>query len=437
MTESATPQIPLPESLKGKKIVLVNHSDTLGGAAVVTFRLLQALRNEGLDVKMIVYTKTGDNRNVDVVSTRFVRGLSFLLERVDIMFANGFNRDDLFKVSTGKFAVNIHRHPWVKEADIVCLNWINQGLMSLDGIRRLHRMGKKIVWTLHDMWSVTGICHHAYECEYNNDGCGNCMFLAGGGNPEDLSHRMWMKKKQLYSDVPIHFVPVSHWLEERARRSSLMDHADITTIPNAFPVEKFHTAPLRHISEIDIYQKPNVLLFGAARIDDPIKGLDYTIDALNYIFDNYPEVATQSVILFFGDIRDSSRLDRLRFSHKHLGRISDFRILRHMYATAKVVISTSLYETLPGTLIEGQASGALPVTFGRGGQEDIIEHLKTGYIARYKDPVSVAEGIMWAISNTTISREELHENVRSKFAAPVVARRYIELFDRILTEKSL
>lgn len=433
MTAPATNH--LPSSLAGKKILLVNHSDTLGGAAVVTFRLMQALKREGLDVKMLVYTKTSDDPSVDTVSTRFFRGCAFCLERARIYAANGFNYGDLFKVSTGDFAVNIHRHPWAKEADIVCLNWTNQGLMSLGGIRKLHKMGKKIVWTLHDMWAMTGICHHSYECAYNNDNCGNCQFLAGGGHPRDLSRKIWDKKKKLYATTPIHFVTVSHWLEQRARQSSLMADADITTIPNAFPIDKFATKPGRHIADIDIYQKPNIILFGAARIDDPIKGLDYTIDALNYIFDNHPEVANNCAAYFFGSIKDTSRLDRLRFSHKHLGHISDFRILRHLYATSRVILSTSLYETLPGTVIEGQAAGAIPVTFGRGGQGDIIEHLKTGYIARYKDPVSVAEGIMWALKNTDITREQLHENVRARFASDVIARRYIDLFDRILTEK--
>lgn len=50
--------------------------------------------------------------------------------------------------------------------------------------------------------------------------------------------------------------------------------------------------------------KPNILLFGAARIDDPIKGLDYTIDALNHIFDNYPEIANKTAVYFFGNIKN-------------------------------------------------------------------------------------------------------------------------------------
>lgn len=421
----------LPENLRGKKIVLVNHSDTLGGAAVVTFRLMQALRRQGLDVRMVVYTKTSGEENVDQIYTRFSRGIAFCLERLKLIFATGFNYDNLFKISTGDFALNVHKHPWVKEADIVCLNWFNQGLMSLGGIRKLHRMGKKIIWTMHDMWAMTGICHHSYECEYFLDKCGNCQFLSGGGKPNDISHKMWEEKDKLYREVPITFVTVSNWLEQRARQSSLMRNCAVLTIHNAFPIEQFYTSPAKQLYSLETPMKPNLILFGAARLDDPIKGLNYTIDALNYIFDNYPEVASTSAIYFFGALKHPEVLDSLRFSYRWLGRVNDFKILRYLYSSAKVVVSTSLYETLPGTLIEGQAGGALPVTFGRGGQDDIIEHLKTGYIAKYLDSQDIAKGIMWALK-ANISRDALHESVREKFSSQAIAQKYIDLFSDLL-----
>lgn len=431
--ESDIPTAELPANLKGKKVVLINHADTLGGASVVTFRLLKALRREGVDARMVVYTKTSKEPSISIISSRFARGMAFCMERLKILPKIGFNYDNLYKVSTGDFGINVHNHPWVREADIVCLNWINQGLMSLNGINKLQSMGKKIVWTLHDMWTMTGICHHAYECDHYTEKCGNCRFLTGGGSPEDLSHEYWNKKRLTYAKTPITFVTVSHWLEGCARRSSLLREQRIVTIPNAFPTDQFYCHPARYLDNIVATVKPNVIIFGAARLDDPIKGLDYAIDALNYIFDNHPEVANTSAVYFFGQIKNPEALGRLRFSHRHFGIINDFKIIRYLCSVAKVVLSTSLYETLPGTLIEGQAGGAIPVTFGMGGQKDIVEHLKTGYIARYKDSRDIAEGIMWAFK-ANIPRERLHESVEQRFSSHAVARRYIELFSELIDE---
>lgn len=430
-TPATTDDWKLPENLKGKKVVLINHSDTLGGAAIVTFRLMQALRQQGVDARMVVYTKTSSEENVDKVSTRFLRAMAFCLERLRILPAVGFDYSRLFKVSTGSFAINVHRHPWVKEADIVCLNWINQGLMSVGGIRKLHKAGKKIVWTLHDMWAMTGICHHAYGCDHYLRECGDCPFLAGGGSPGDLSHSCWKKKRRLLGDVPLTYVTVSHWLEECARRSSLLKGHRILTIHNPFPIEQFYCQTNRLYS-LYTDQKPNTIIFGAARLDDPIKGLDYAIDALNLIFDNHPEIASVSAVYFFGQLKNREALDRLRFSHRWLGMVNDFKIIRYLCASAKVVLSTSLYETLGGTLVEGQAGGAIPVTFGGDGRNDVVEHLKNGYIARNKDIEDIAEGIMWAL-NADISRQELHDSVRDRFASPVIARRYIDLFSEIVS----
>lgn len=431
MTETNETEYKLPDNLRGKKVVLVNHSDTLGGAAIVTFRLMQALRSQGVDARMVVYTKTSQEESVDCIYTRFLRAMAFCLERLRILPAVGFDYSRLFKVSTGSFALNVHHHPWVKEADIVCLNWINQGLMGVRGIRKLHEAGKKIVWTLHDMWAMTGICHHAYDCDHYRKECGDCPFLAGGGSPRDLSHKCWEKKHRLLGDVPISYVTVSHWLEECARSSSLLRGHSIRTIHNPFPIEQFYYERDRSLYTLFTPDKPNIILFGAARLDDPIKGLDYAIDALNHIFDNYPEIASTTAVYFFGQLKNPEALDRLRFSHRWLGMLNDFKIIRYLCASAKVMLSTSLYETLGGTLVEGQAGGAIPVTFGGDGRTDVVEHLKNGYIARYKDVEDVAQGIMWALK-ADIPRKELHDSVGERFGSQVIARKYIDLFSEII-----
>lgn len=424
----------IPENLRDKKIVLVNHCDARGGAAIVTFRLLQSLRSRGIDARMVVFTKTSHEPMIDNVGLRFVRGIRFCLERLKMLAIDGVPYSRIFQVSTGDFAINIHSHPWIKEADIVCLNWFNQGLLGLKGIRRLHQMGKKIVWTMHDMWAFTGICHHAYECDHYLDRCGSCMFVSGGGSPDDISHRMWERKKALYADVPMTFVAVSHWLEQKARHSSLLADQRVTTIHNAFPVNQFYVQPLSYVDLLVTESRPNLILFGAARLDDPIKGLDYAIDAFNEIFDNYPEIATKTEVHFFGTMRDPSKLQRLRLAYRWRGPVTDFKILRYLYACAKVVVSTSLYETLGGTLVEGQAGGAIPVTFGGDGREDVVTHLKNGYIASYRDSSDIARGILWAL-DAKIPRQQLHDSVVERFGPQATSQKYIELFSEILDGK--
>lgn len=419
---------------KTLKVVLLSHSDKLGGAAVVTFRLMQALRNAGVDARMVVLLKSDeDNENVALACHRSERIIHFLPERLKIFLMNGFNRKDLFKVSIASCGVSVHRHPWVKEADVVVLNWINQGLVSLSGIKSLAKLGKPLVWTMHDMWCMTGICHHAHECQGFQSWCGYCPYIKKGRHENDLSRRVWEKKEKLYRDNKIHFVAVSNWLADKCRESALLKNQDVSVIHNAFPIDFYMTRPTAPVKDFNIDYNRNLILMGAARLDDPIKGFDMAIEAFNLMFDDYPDLASQCTIILFGELRDESKLKKIRIHHQYLGRVNDNKFLRQLYAGSKVVVSTSLYETLPGTLIEGQAAGCVPVSFGMGGQSDIIDHKVNGFIADYKSPRSIADGIAWALQNP-IPREVLHRSVKDRFASESIASQYIELFNRLLTK---
>lgn len=423
------PKAPVPTDGRPLKVAVICQSDTLGGAAVVTRRLVHALQAEGVDASLLAFHKLSTDDSVHTTSSRIVRAAKFMGERLDIYLHNGLSRRDLFKVSTASTGIDLSKHPAVREADVIVLSWVNQGMLSLKGIHRLAALGKPIVWTMHDMWNMTGICHHAYECDAYTGTCAHCRFLSGGSD-HDLSTRTQQRKADLYKQHPITFVAVSNWLAERARRSSLLRDADVRVIPNAFPIESFPTTPSMELHCVG--ESPHIITMGAARLDDPIKGLNYAIDALNTLFDNDPELARKSLAVFFGDIRDASLLDRLRFPFRHMGLVNDGNVLRQLYAHSDVVLSTSLYETLPGTLIEGMAAGAVPVSFGQGGQSDIFEHLRTGYIAEYKNADDIAAGIKWALTHSP-AREEQHAEVRRRFSSSAIATRYIDLFHELLS----
>lgn len=414
------------------KVTIVNRSDRTGGAAVVSLRLLEALRAVGVDARMLVVEKLSDSPFVAVAASPLRIKSAFLRERLSIFLANGLSRKTLFQIDTADVGLNLWRHPWIREADVVCLNWINQGMLSIDGIRRIASLGKPVVWTMHDMWNMTGVCHHAGECRRFLHSCGDCPLLGPRAAPSDISHFVWERKRRLYADTPIHFVAVSNWLASKARESALLRDADISVIPNAFPL-----LPMPDGTR-DTSPDTLTLVMGAARIDDPVKGFPILVEATRILRDRYPDVAARLRLLTFGTVRDPRLFDEIAIPHSHLGPISPEEVRRHMLAS-HIVVSSSLYETLPGTLIEGEAAGCVPVAFDRGGQSDIIVHLETGYLARFGDSpadaaISLAEGIVWAAGRPESLRPRLVADVERRFAAQAVARRYLSLF-RSLTDK--
>lgn len=410
------------------KVTLVNHSDTLGGASVVTYRLMEALCRAGVDARMLVVRRATDDSRVALAGNALTRKAAFIAEHLRIVAGNGFSRRNLFKISIASDGLPLHRHPWIKDADVVALNWVNQGMLSLRGIRRIAAMGKPVVWTMHDMWCMTGVCHHAGDCEGFLRDCGNCPLIKDGKDARDMSRSTFRRKERLYDRVSLHFVAVSHWLASRAKDSALLRDEDVCVIPNAFPVAEFPLTPSLSRAELGLPEGKRLIVMGAARLDDPIKGLPVAVEALNILADK----GCDAVAVFYGAMRDPAALDGLRLPHISLGTISDRRRLASLYAHADAVISTSQYETLPGTLIEGMAAGCVPVTFGRGGQADIVDHLDTGYIARYGDPVDFASGIEFALGCADEDRDRRSATVAERFSDDAVASEYIDLFNRLL-----
>ncbi len=382
------------------KIVIISTSATLGGAAIAASRLADALRRMDQDVTMV--TLDGRSR------------LPFLAERLGILISNGLSRTDLFRVSTASHGVSVADLPEVRGADVVILEWFCQGLLSL---KELSRIGKPMIWTMHDMWAFTGICHHSLGCTRYRGECGDCRFIRKPlRRPGDLSHRVWRNKAAAYAATPVSFVAVSHWLADKAASSSLLRGHQLSVIPNPHPVGEY----------LPVQGDGSLIVMGAARLDDPIKGLDHAITALNAVHADMPDVR----VAFFGRIRNPRLLNRLAMPYTLEGTLRS-EALRSLYQRASVVLSSSDFETSGNTLIEGMACGAVPVSFDQGGQTDIIDHLVTGYLARHPDTDDLARGIRWAL-RSKLPAQTLHMAAERNFGADAVAAKYLELINRII-----
>lgn len=406
------------------KVALLSTNDVTGGAAMVTLRLTRALREAGVDATMVAARRQAPElTEVAPAGPRpsFLR--AFLSERLGIFLRNGLNRADLFKVDTGNRGMPLWRHRAVREADVVVVAWVNQGMLSLRGLERIARR-KPVVVVMHDMWWLTGICHHAGDCRGYMAQCGDCPLLGRAAGPRDLSHTVWERKKRIYNAIPgLHFVAVSSWLADKCRESSLLRERQVSVIPNPFempegPLDK--PAPQGRVR----------ILFVAARLDDPIKGLPYAIRALNRAEELAPG---RFEAVFVGNIRDDAALGGLKMPFTRHDAMPPER-LRQFYRTASFVISTSLYETLPTTLVEGQAAGCYPVSFDRGGQCDIITPGQTGALVPFGDTDAFADAIADAagrIAADTGLPARLRASVEARFSAPAVAERFTALFRQL------
>lgn len=404
------------------KVTLVNHSDTLGGASVVTFRLMEALRAEGVDARMLVAKKNSASPFVEEYEPRLLTRISFLKEHARIYLHNGFSRKTLFQISLASDGLPLSRHPLIIDSDAVILNWINQGMLSLKEISKIARM-KPTLWTMHDQWNFTGVCHHTSDCENFLTHCKDCPYLGSMASARDISWQIFNKKSSLYDSCDITFIAVSEWLAKRAKQSTLLGDKEVITIPNAFPVAAY-AAPAKYSkTQLGLPDDKKIILFCAARIDDPGKGLPDAIKLLNQL----PErLRDECVAVFVGACRDEHALDDLLMNHVCLGLISDSEKIRSLMKHSSVVLSTSPFETLSTTMIEAQAAGATPVCYIHDGRGDIVTDNVNGYaLTNSTDALPLIK----ALENPITSRQLAEAACR--YDASVIARRYIS----VITDK--
>jgi glycosyltransferase involved in cell wall biosynthesis len=415
------------------RVLLINTSDRIGGAAIAANRLMEALKNNGIKAKLLVRDKQTDEISVVGLEKSWRHVFKFMWERFIIWKANHFKKDNLFAVDIANTGTDITSLPEFKQADVIHLHWINQGMLSLKNIQKILSSGKPVVWTMHDMWPCTGICHHARECTNYQDECHNCFYLYGGGSKNDLSYKTFLKKKKLYKSTPIVFVACSQWLEGLAHKSNLLAGQTVLNIPNAINTNMFHPNDKKEArSKCMLSAKGKFILFGSVKISDKRKGIDYLIESCKILDKKYPELKEELGVVVFGN--QSQLLEHsLPFRVYPLNFITDDHSLVNTYNAVDLYVTPSLEENLPNTIMEAMACGVPCVGFNVGGIPEMIDHLHNGYVAQYKSAEDFANGIYWLLTNpdyAEIAELASHKAITT-YSESAVAKRYIDIYNKI------
>ena len=420
------------------RILIVNTSENVGGAAVAANRLMEALNNNGVKAKMLVMKKTTDHITVVGLPHAWLQRLHFLWERFVIYCHLHFSRHNLFAIDIANAGTDITSLREFKEADLIHLSWINQGMLSLADIKRIVRSGKPVVWTMHDLWTATGICHYARQCPSFRTGCHNCRLLPRGGGKEDLSRKVWNRKMALYHNANIHFITCSRWLEGQARQSALMKGQRITAIPNPIDTRLFvptDKAEARLKNQLPTDRR--IILFVAHRVDDDRKGANYFVEAVNRLADANPHFANNTCVAAIG--RNSESIASLLHVPTYaVGFVTDERQMASVYTAADVFVLPSLEDNLPNTIMESLACGVPCVGFKVGGIPEMIDHRVNGYVANFKDVADLAAGMAWVLdeADARALSAAARRKVEMTYSQSAVASQYIEVYNEMIAQKT-
>lgn len=419
------------------RVLIVNTSERTGGAAVAANRLMEALNNHGVKARMLVRDKESDSLTVIGLSGKWWQQWCFLWERLVIYLHLHFSRRHLFELDIANAGTDITKLREFREADVIHLHWVNQGMLSLNVIRKILRSGKPVVWTMHDIWPATSICHLTLGCNQFKSGCHHCKYLPGGGSSGDLSARVWRKKQALLQDQSVVFVACSRWLEGEARQSALLKNQKITNIPNPIDTHIYKIGDKAEARQrLGLPLDKQIVLFVSQRVTNRNKGMDYLIEACRLLAEQHPDMKNNTGVAILGGHAEDVA-DQLPFETYPLGYVSDEHRIVDVYNAADAFVLPSLSENLPNTIMESMACGVPCVGFRVGGIPEEIDHLKNGYVANYRDAADLAAGIRWVLCEA--DHEALSKAAVSKvnrcYSGQSVALNYTEVYNEAIAQK--
>lgn len=418
-------------------VVIVNTNPDKGGAARAALRLNAALLQAGARSRVLAKIKGSPQVSGPAGPSGIERQDARITERLQALKVNR-NRtalsDTLFSLDYP--GTDVTSHDLVEGADIVNLHWVAR-FLSAESVARLLQMGKRVVWTLHDMRPFTGGCHYSAGCLGYEQDCSECPQLES--DPYDISHTDLANKIDLW-DSRITVVTPSRWLARKARKSRVFKNCRIETIPNAVETEIFVNSDKRAAKRrFSISEDSVTLLFGAENHGEQRKGFSVALKMFSSLKDGESSLENAEgrglQILTFG--KPDPSLEQTGIPCTSLGYVNDDAALADAYAAADLFLLPSREDNLPNTMLEAMSCGTPVVAFHTGGMPEMIKPGQTGELAEPFDPEDLAVKVA-ALAADDETRRQMSEACRSLvengYTLAHQGERYIELFEDLLSK---
>jgi glycosyltransferase involved in cell wall biosynthesis len=408
------------------RVVHVATSAIHGGAGRAARRLHEAMRSEGIDSHLV----TGDDPTVLAsetipAATGVPGGLRFRgrVERARTMWSAR---------SRGRvFTSGLHRSGRLERIvsnltpDVINLHWTGAGFV---GTRDLPSLSAPVVWTMCDMWPITGGCHYAGACKRYAQACGDCPIL-GHRSDRDLSDRAWQAKAAAYEQLlDLAFVAKSSWMMHAAECSSLVGRHKVYRIPNGLDTATWTPLDQRESRrKLGLESIQPTVAFVADSVLDPRKGFDLAVESVRIMQERTGPI--NLLVVGMGDARE------IRQSHEipdttrlvALGKVHETEILRTVYSYADLTLLTSREENLANVALESLACSTPVLAFAIGGNADIVTPGVSGWLSPAFDTSDLASNALPFIGNRS-ARDSARRDVVARFSWGSVVKAYLSVY---------
>jgi glycosyltransferase involved in cell wall biosynthesis len=359
------------------------------------------------------------------------------MDRVGALAHGVFEADNLLFANSFLLA----RAPLFRAADVVHLHNLHGGYFNLATLPRITAK-KPTVWTLHDMWPLTGHCAYSYACERWRTCCHHCPLLREPGRRvveppptrRDRTCPAWRRKRRIYRRSEVNVVAPSEWLLDKARRGLMAGAGSLRRIPYGIDLEDFRPIDRQTARRaLGLDGQTFVAFFSAESARNPRKGFQLLVEALRAVSGK-----TRICLLTTGKpTEDAASAPGLLV--RQLGQIESSAFQRLALSAADLTALPSLADNLPLVAIESLACGTPVIGCKVGGVPESVEHMKTGYLAA-PESQSIARGLLTLVERPGLLRRMrrlCRERACALFDKKLQAERYLALYrEAIRNDKS-
>ena len=323
-----------------------------------------------------------------------------LKSNIDFKIQNFLNRNNNSKFGGFSYPIlgtDISQHKLVIQADVIYVHWVLNGFLNINSLIKVAKLGKPMVFVLHDMWTFTGGCHHSFDCDKFISVCSSCQILPKSKIFDRSSHLFRKKLKFFQSFTNFKFVAPSIWMKDKAESSKILEGKSINYIPNSVSPKFYQSKKSEARGKYGLVPGRKVIGFGANYVNSPYKGFELLLRALQCLGDTSDISSYQ--ILVFGMLPNEGFFDFLPIDVFPTGYLKDEDSIRMAYCAMDVFVIPSVAESGPITAIESQKCGVPVVSFKVGGLPQMIDHKENGYLASGFDSKDLAKGIVYCLEN--------------------------------------
>ena len=406
-----------------KKILHVNYSDNLGGAAISCQRLHYAQLKNNIDSWLFSYDQKIKS-NKSITFDNGYKKKQYLLKRIiSKIISKPFENEKIIK-SLSIFDTGSLKKINDFNCDVVNLHWVCNEMLSIENIKKIN---KPIVWTILDMWPFIGADHICLESDMPN------AYWKNNNVPKKNTSFLnkWVLKRKIKNfPKDIRLVCISNWLKKKAQESSVFKDHEIDYIPCTLDFEKWKILD-KNLSKkiLDLPQNKKIILFiSASGTDDYRKGFHILKKALNNMARGNDLHLVVVGKVTSKDLKDL-KIEKTIYDKFYSGK-SDF--LNLIYSSADLLTVPSLVEPFGQVAVEALACGLPTIAFKNTGLEDIIDHKKTGYLSNFLDEENFLEGMKWLLYdfNQDETKKKIREYGIMNFSENKISNEYLKVYNK-------